>query len=365
MTQDAVRATAHAQFAKTYGEAPETLAFAPGRVNLLGEHTDYNGGLVLPVPLNMGTAIALSLAGEAGAIAMQSGHEDKRAERKITDAAARTWSDYVVGAIALFMEGKTVDSGFQISIATDLPVGSGLSSSAALIVATLRALCERTGRDMTPVEIAKLARRVENEFVGLPCGIMDQFAVSVGEPRHALFLDTTTLQYESVALPDTHKFVVAHCGTGHKLTDDGYSTRVRECQAACAALGVSTLSEVSISDMPKVDTLDSPLAERARHIVTENQRVRDTVAALSANDMDALAAAMNASHASQRDDYAVSIEEIDDLVENALRAGALGARLTGGGFGGSIVALVAEDHLDAWSKEINQNCPAARILTVC
>ena len=362
MIQNEVKQAARAQYAERFGRDPDVVAFAPGRVNLLGEHTDYNGGLVLPVPLQMGTAIALGRGSGDGLVRIVSGHAQDIASRQISDAATGHWSDYALGALA-FSE-NSAQQGFDVSISTSLPVGSGLSSSAALIVGTLRAVAALSETTVHPVDVAKLARRVENEFVGLPCGIMDQFAVSVGEPRHALFLDTSSLQYRTIALPTSHSFVVVHCGSGHKLTDDGYASRVRECQAACKVLDTKTLSDLTPDDLTRVNALEAPLAARARHIVTENARVGDAVAALAAGDMAGLAAAMNASHASQRDDYEVSIPEIDLLVEAALTHGAVGARLTGGGFGGSIVALVEASMIDDWSRKVSESRPQARILSI-
>lgn len=360
---DKIQAAAHSLYEQQFGDLPAQVSFAPGRVNLLGEHTDYNGGLVLPVTLPMGISVALGPGGGAGNVAIASGARGELELRQLGASAQDHWSDYVLGALDL--GGASAKQGIRVAIANDLPVGSGLSSSAALIVAVLRALNALDGIKGDPVETALLARRVENEFVGLPCGIMDQYAVSVGRPGHALFLDTLHLTTQSVALPQRHRFAVVHSGAAHKLTDDGYTIRVAETQAACKALGVENLSALSLADLDKLPDLRPPLAARTRHVVTENQRVRDAVAALRAGDMAALGAAMIASHQSQRDDYEVSVPEVDALVEAAIEAGAIGARLTGGGFGGSVVALVAEADLPRWQAQVAAARPQTRLLAVC
>jgi galactokinase len=247
-------------------------------------------------------------------------------------------------------------------VAGTLPMGAGLSSSAAIEVCTLRLADALFGTRTDPVTVARLARRVENDFVGMPCGIMDQFAISVGEVGRALLLDTRTLAHEAVPLPEGHAFVVVHSGIAHKLTEDGYATRVAECRAACEMLGVEALSDLTLDDMDRIEALDAPLGARARHVVTENDRVRRGVAALSDGDAARFAEAMIASHRSQSTDYAVSLPQIDALVDGALAAGAIGARLTGGGFGGSIVALVADDRQDDLRQALAADFPLARVL---
>ena len=351
-------------FEKLYGDTPEAIAFAPGRVKLLGEHTDYNDGYVLPMPLSLGVAVALGRGGEPGTLRVASDSFESEETRRTSEAASGAWSDYILGSLKALVEEELASDGLRVMVSSDLPVGAGLSSSAAVEVATLRAAGELFGKHLDPVEAAKLARLVENEFVGMPCGIMDQFAVSVGTIGDALFLDTRRLEHRPAPLPDGHRFLVIHSGADHKHTDSSYATRVAECAAAREALNVSSLSDLGEADLPRIATLEPPLDGRARHIVTENARVLDAVKALAAGDIERFAAHMNASHDSQRDDYAITVRETDELVEGAREAGALGARQTGGGFGGAIVAMVAGDRVEEVSDRVADRFPRTRRLAV-
>ncbi len=364
MTTSSLAETAARLFGDRFGDAPEVTAYAPGRVNLLGEHTDYNGGFVLPMPLALGTAVALGRGGTPGHLEAATVTFDGVETWDLSAPARDHWTDYIVGSLREVFEGDLPDTGFRIAIAADLPVGSGLSSSAALEVAVMRAVDEVFGLGLTPTDIAKRARAAENRYVGVPCGIMDQFSVSVGRPGSALFLDTRRLESQTVPLPDSHNFVIVHSGQGHKLSDDGYGQRVAECGAACEALGVETLSDLGPEDLARVGDLAAPLDGRARHILTENARVRQAVEALAAGDAATFARLMVESHASQRDDYAVSLPEIDALVAGALEEGADGARLTGGGFGGSIVAFVPKEKVEAFNKSLVARFPKATVLAV-
>ncbi|RDC67721.1 galactokinase [Rhodovulum sp. 12E13] len=361
---DGLKARAARAFEERFGTAPGALAFAPGRVNLLGEHTDYNGGYVLPMPLALGTAIAIGPGGRPGRIRLASESFEDEEDRCIEDRASGAWSDYVLGCVAAAARDIAAETGLRAMIASNLPVGAGLSSSAAIEVCTLRALHGLKGKPLDPVEAALEARRVENHFVGMPCGIMDQFVVSVGRAGRALFLDTRRLTHREVALPGRYRVAVIHSGVSHKLTEDGYAARVAECNAACAALGVEFLGDLGPADLDRVGGLDSPLAERARHVITENQRVLKAVHALSSGDSSGFARLMIESHASQRDDYAVSVPEVDALVNGALDLGAAGARLTGGGFGGSVVAMVAANRAVEFCKGIEAAFPQARLLSL-
>lgn len=351
-------------FKDRYGAAPDVTAFAPGRVNLMGEHTDYNGGFVLPMPLALGTAVALDRGAPPGCLHISSDSFADEEPRKIDEAATGAWSDYVLGSFKATASEKVATAGVRVMIASDLPVGAGLSSSAAVEVATLRAAGALFGNPIDPVEVATTARRVENDFVGMPCGIMDQFAVSVGSTGNALFLDTRRLRHQPAPLPSGCRFLVIHSGVSHKLTADGYATRVSECTAACDALGVDVLSDLGLTDMARIAMLPSPLHKRARHVVTENTRVLEAVDCLKSGNVDRFAHLMSESHASQRDDFQVSVPEVDRLVEGAREAGALGARLTGGGFGGSVVALVAKENVQDVSARIAADFPSSRLLAV-
>ncbi|MFV0358613.1 galactokinase [Tropicimonas sp.] len=352
-------------FQRHFVTAAEVSVFAPGRVNLLGEHTDYNGGYVLPMALNgLGVSIAVARGGTPGRIDAYSETFDLSETRDIDEKKADTWSDYVLGCFQALARDEIADTGCQVALATTVPLGAGLSSSAALEVACFRAMSELYAKPMTPVEIAVAARAVENGFVGMPCGIMDQFASSVGHPGEALFLDTRNLVYDYAPRPSGHAFVIVHSGVSHQLTNDGYATRVAECQAAGAALGVELLSDLGPDDLDRVNALPEPLNRRARHVITDNRRVLDGVAALKADDPAAFGRLMVESHASQRDDYAITVPETDALVVRAMELGAVGARQTGGGFGGSIVALVRNGDVERWGQEIVGDLPGVRVLAV-
>ncbi|MDV7141512.1 galactokinase [Tropicimonas sp. TH_r6] len=354
-----------AAFQAHFGEQPEVATSAPGRVNLLGEHTDYNGGFVLPMALRgLGVAIAMGRGPAPGVIEAYSDTFHDAETRNIADGKEGRWSDYVLGCLKAVATEDVVETGLRIALITTLPMGAGLSSSAALEVASLRAVTELYGKEMTPEEIAIQARAVENDFVGMPCGIMDQFASSVGEPGNALFLNTRTLEHSPAPSPEGARFIIVHSGVSHQLTEDGYATRVAECNAACEALGVELLSDLGPDDLPRLDTIDDLLARRTRHIITDNQRVLDGLTALKAGDVDGFGKLMVSSHASQRDDYEITVPETDALVDAALAAGALGARQTGGGFGGSIVILAATDKIEAIGAALVDAFPKARVLAV-
>lgn len=348
-----------------FGSAPEVVASAPGRVNLLGEHTDYNGGFVLPMALkDLGVVVAMGKGTTPGVIEAWSDTFHEAARRHIDDKPDGSWSDYLLGCARAAAAQEIAETGLSVALGTTLPLGAGLSSSAALEVASLRAITRLFGREMSAVDIAITARAVENDFVGMPCGIMDQFASSVGEPGEALFLDTRTLAYAPAPSLQGHDIVVVHSGVSHQLTDSGYATRVAECRSACAALGVAVLSDLGPEDLDRINAIPDPLNRRARHVVTDNRLTREGLAALEAGDAVTFGRLMSASHASERDDYEITVPETDALVEASVEAGALGARQTGGGFGGSVIALVPQERVREWCATITSRFPAARVLAI-
>lgn len=347
-----------------FDTAPEVTVFAPGRVNLLGEHTDYNGGFVMPIALSgLGVHVAAS-RGTPGKVEMRSETFDATATRNVTEAKADHWSDYVLGSAAAVAVEAIAAQGLRLSISTTVPLGAGLSSSAALEVATLRAVTTLFNIAMTPVEIAIAARRVENDYVGVPCGIMDQFASSVGAPGEALFLDTRTLEYALAPRLAGHSFVVVNSGVSHQLNDGGYATRVAECRAATAALGVELLSDLGLDDLPRIDALPDPINRRARHIVTDNDLTERGLAALKAGDAATFGALMTQSHATERDNYEITVPETDAIAAAALANGALGARQTGGGWGGAIVALAPDEQAESCAEALTKKFPNAKLLAL-
>ena len=319
---------------------PTVRASAPGRVNLIGEHTDYNGGFVLPAAIPQRTSVELRPRPDAAVDVWSANFGERRTYVLGEEARSASWIDYVQGVTSILTAAGHRLGGFSLRIESAVPVGSGLSSSAALEIAVLRALRDAFDLAIDDVEMARLGQRVENAFVGAPVGIMDQMACALADDTHALFLDARTLEYERVALPETAALLVIDSGVAHNHAAGDYRTRRAECERAAALLDVPQLRDASAADLARIDALPEPLRRRARHVVTENARVIETVAALRAGDLRAAGALFAASHASMRDDFVVSVPEVDLLVSIAQRQpGVHGARLTGGGFGGAIVAL--------------------------
>ena len=327
------------RFRTLFGRPPSVTADAPGRVNLIGEHTDYNGGLVLPVAIPQRTAAALAPRTDDVVQAASASVGDGIVEYRLGEER-RTggWLDYVQGVTrALRADGHAL-RGFDLFVASRVPVGSGLSSSAALEVAVLRALRVAFGLDLDDVLLARIGQRAETELVGARVGIMDQMAASLAGEREALLVDTRSLAYRRIPLPEELALVVVDSGVAHAHAAGEYNARRDECEAAARRLGVELLCDLSTIDLPRVTTLPPPLDRRARHVITENARVASAVAALEARDFPRLGELLRASHASLRDDYEVSVPELDVLVALADAEPAVwGARLTGGGFGGSVV----------------------------
>ena len=335
-------------------------ARAPGRVNLIGEHTDYNGGMVLPAALSIGIEVMLSPRPDS-AVAVSSNHYDDPAIRDLADDAVGEWADPVVGALREANALGLMSGGASVDIASTMPEGSGLSSSAALIVAVLKAARAATGSDLSDVQIAIAARRVENSYMGVPCGIMDQMAVALAEPGSAMALDTKTMEWDILALPAGFEFVVVHSGVTRKLTDGRYGERKAECDAAKRHFGTEDLCLLSRGEVEGSDLADIP-KRRTLHCVSEHARTVQARDALAAGDMTRFGALMNESHASMRDLFEISLPEIDALVETAQDLGALGARLTGGGFGGCIVALVESVGREAWLDQLLERHSDARFI---
>ena len=334
---------AWAMFQARFGYPPAVVADAPGRVNLIGEHTDYNEGFVLPVALPLRIEVALAPRDDGRVRVGSSGFlaESPRIYQLGVEAPGAGWLDYIQGVTATLHQQGVRLRGFDAWITSRVPPGSGLASSAALMVALLRALRTALALPLDDLALARLAHQAESQFVGARVGIMDQLIASLGTPDTALFVDTRSLAWERVVLPPTLGLLVIDSGIAHQHAAGDYNTRRAECERACALLGVPALRDVALADLPRVEALPSPLRERVRHVVTENARVLDAVTALRAGDLARLGALCRASHASQRDDYAVSVPVIDLLVALAeAEPGVYGARLTGGGFGGAIIALV-------------------------
>jgi galactokinase len=330
-------------FADLFGAPPETQAHAPGRVNLIGEHTDYHGGFVLPSVVPQHTTVELRARGDRRVRGRTTAASEGAVEYELgSETPGRGWIDYVQGVTqALRLRGFEI-AGVDFRVDSTVPLGSGLSSSAALEVSTLRALRSRFGLALDDLELARAAHAAETAFVGAPVGIMDQFISSLGQPDSALLIDTRAQTYETIPLPRSMDLVVLNSGIVHQHAGGQYGVRRRESFDAAARLGVERLRELSLVDLPRVNALPPPLNRRARHVVTENDRVLRAAEALREGRLADLGRLLNASHVSMRDDYEVSTSEIDELVAIAQNTpDVFGARLTGGGFGGCIVAIAA------------------------
>jgi len=340
-----------ARFVTVFGNKTHISGFTPGRVNLIGEHTDYNGGMVLPTALELGVTIGLSPRDE-NIINISSDQFDDISERTTSDEAVDHWSDYIVGAIILANEQGYFIGGANIAVETTLPFGAGISSSAAVTVAILKLARDIAKADTDDKDIAVLARRVENEFIGMPCGIMDQMAVAIANPGQALALDTETLEYDLVDLPKDYHMAVIHSGQFRQLNEGRYKERKEECDAVKAALGHDNICQITDAEFVKLNGLTATLQRRARHCMTEHRRTVEAVACLRNDNMKRLGALMNESHISMRDDFEITVPKVDALVETAVKLGAVGARQTGGGFGGCIVACISHDILENWKTAL-------------
>jgi len=338
-------------FQKIFKATPEQTAYAPGRVNLIGEHIDYNGGMVLPMGLPVGLSIALKRRDDE-IIRIASDRFNDIDTRELGGAKTGDWADYAAGAVALAVDQGFLNGGVDLYIDSTIPDGAGLSSSAALIVAILKGARDISVSDTPNEEIAVLARRVENEFIGVPCGIMDQMAVAVAEQGQAIALDTKNLTYSALDIPTGYGMVVIHSGIHRKLADGRYAARRHECDEAANILGNPEICLLTQSERKKAADLREPLNRRVRHCLSEHVRVLNAVEALRTGDARSFGAAMNESHASMRDDFEISLPEIDALVESARLFGAVGARLTGGGFGGCIVACVEDVQYPHWKAQL-------------
>ena len=333
------------------------LGTSPGRVNLVGEHTDYNDGFVLPIALGH-VARVEATPRDDGRVLISSAQLGESVELEELSPGPRAWWGYVAGVLwALRQRGHAL-GGVDLALDSAVPLGGGLSSSAAIECATALALDALAGLGLSPAELAEVAQAAENDFMGVPTGPMDQRASLWCTTDHALLLDCRTLTTTQVpfALPDDLVLALVDTRSPHVLADGHYAKRREACARAADALGVRALRDVTEADLP--DALarleDDELVRRVRHVVTENARVLAAVEALSASDWAGFGALLTASHASMRDDYEITVPTVDLAVETALASGALGARMTGGGFGGSTLALVEEQSLGRVAAAVDE-----------
>ena len=339
-------------FAEHFGLAPDLVARAPGRVNLIGEHTDYNDGFVLPCAIGPSTMVAASRRDDNAMHIVAVDFGNAVDEFDLTGAVERNaeqpWADYVRGMITALQNDGHVLTGANIAIAGNLPKGAGLSSSASLEVAVGKAMLALANIEIDHTRLAQIAQIAECDFVGTKCGIMDQLISAQGKPGHALLIDCRSLELMDAPVPDDVAIMIVHSGVTRGLVDGHYNERRRQCEAAADTMGVAALRDANL-DMLAAAGLDAVTTARARHVITENQRTLDAAAALAKNDLTALGVLMAQSHASMRDDFEITVPAIDELVEMLQNAiGPVGgARMTGGGFGGACVAVMPAARVDS------------------
>ncbi|MFA8435230.1 MAG: galactokinase [Marinifilaceae bacterium] len=355
------------QFTALYGEGECKIYFAPGRVNLIGEHVDYNGGRVFPCALSYGTYLAVRERKDDSIFFASENFEYKI--RVTTDKICKgneEWVKYPMGVMEQFQKRGFQLKGMELLLAGDIPNGAGLSSSASVELVTSVALNELTGANLDQVELVKLSQKAENEFVGVNCGIMDQFAVGMGVHNHAIALDCNSLDYDLVPLEmEGYKLVIANTNKRRGLADSKYNERRSECESAVEQIGrkekIEFLCELTEEQFQKVESLleNGVVHRRAKHVVSENQRVFKAIDALKQGNLEEFGQLMNASHDSLRDDYEVTGIELDTLVEEARKiSGVLGSRMTGAGFGGCTVSLVEADAVEDFIDKVGENYQA-------
>ena len=358
-----------AKFIEKYGEGEINGYFSPGRVNLIGEHTDYNGGFVFPCALSFGI-YCLVRKTDRKSVKFASANLPFEAEVKVEDlnkAIGKEWVNYPIGVFAQFMKkGLTFDKGADLLFYGDVPTGAGLSSSAALEVVTGVVINDIYSFGIDRIELAKMGQKAEHEFALVNCGIMDQFVSAMGKKDHAVFLNCDTLAYDLVPVKlDGVKIVISNTNSPHKLDSGKYNERVAECRAAVKAIQpfkqIGALGEISWDDFLKVEDKieNDTVRRRARHVVSEIRRTEDAVKALRAGDLVKFGVLMSGSHDSLRDDYEVTGFELDTMVEEGRKIdGVIGTRMTGGGFGGCTVSLVKEEAIDTFIEQVGKSYEA-------
>ena len=355
-----------AEFQKHYGRAPRWIVAAPGRVNVIGEHTDYNDGFVLPMAIERYAIMAADapLPGSVSAasqISIWDIHFDESATIDISSPVTKgtpKWSNYIRGVLCGFQNRGVTIPALDIAFMSTVPLGGGLSSSAALEVCTATLMEAATGKAIDPIEKALLAQKAEHDFAGVPCGIMDQFISALGREGHLLLLDCRTRKTELVPMSDPSvALLVINTNVKHELSGGEYAERRAQCEEAAKNLGVKSLRDVTPDQLEKGKAkLSEVVYRRARHVIGEIERTVHAAEGIRASSWPSVGNLMYASHASLRDDYEVSCKELDDVVEIAedigYKGGVYGCRMTGGGFGGCCVALVKADCVDAITKKI-------------
>ena len=343
-------------FESRFSASPAFIVRAPGRVNIIGEHTDYNEGFVLPMAIDRAVGIALRPRHDQKVI-VHSLDFDETAEFSLHELhEGKGWPEYIKGVAWSFqVEGHRL-TGWEGVMASDVPIGAGLSSSAATEMAAARAFACVSDLEWEPVKMARLGLKAEVEWVGLNCGIMDQMISAAAQAGHALFLDCRSLNFEQIPLPDGLSIAVLDTATRRGLVGSAYNERHAQCEAAARLFGVHALRDVAVQTFEtRADQLDPVIRRRARHVIRENERVNQAVAAMRRGDVESLGQLLDASHASLRDDFEVSSPALDAMVKIARQAvGCFGARMTGAGFGGCAVAIVNAEDTQEFTRAVRQ-----------
>ena len=351
------------RFKQIFGCKPETISSAPGRVNLIGDHTDYNQGFVLPAAIHMGTTIAVShrIDREVHTFALGFTETvDQFSLDNIETCSEETWPNYIRGTIKCLQDVSKNFSGVNILISGDIPQGAGLSSSASLEIALLRAISELYQLNIEGIEAALIGQKAENIFVGCNCGIMDQLVVALGLQGNAMLLDCRDLSYKDIPVPGGSAILVVNSNVKRELIDSEYNARRKQCESVAEMLSVSSLRDLDIQHLYEAEKLfPGELFRRARHVITENRRTIDAAKAMKNNDLKLLGQLMAESHASLRDDYEVSTKELDflvDIISSGIR-GIGGARMTGGGFGGCVVSIMPKEKIPSVISLVKTHYP--------
>jgi len=358
------------KFIEKFGKGEISGYFSPGRVNLIGEHTDYNGGFVFPCALSFGIYCLIRKV-DRPSFRFASMNLDFEIELSMDELTkplpGKAWVNYPLGVIAQFIKkGLKPETGADLLFYGNVPVGAGLSSSAAMEVATAVAIDDQYGYKLDRLDLVKMSQMAEHEFAGVMCGIMDQFASGFGKKDHAIFLNCDTNKYELVpVILKNSKIIVSNTNSPHKLDSGKYNERVSECNAAVEAIKpfkkINKLGEISPEEFKKVENKikDKTVRARARHVVSEISRTKEAVNALKSGDVVAFGKLMNASHVSLRDDYAVTGPELDAMAEAAWKIdGVIGSRMTGGGFGGCTVSIVKDESIDTFKEKVGKEYEA-------
>ena len=346
-------------FKQRFQYFPKFSSEAHGRVNLIGEHTDYNNGFVLPTLIEQKVEVSLGLRSDSQIVGISEEFgENSVLSKSKTDG---TWLDFVRGALYYICEEGYSIKGLDIAVTSNIPTGSGLSSSAAFEIALLRALCQMVGLELSSFKIAQIGQSIEHNFIGTYCGIMDQISSSMAKFGQALYLDCENMNTEIIPIFKDYTFVIVHSGDSRKLSEGLYNERKRESEQAAKNLNIPSLRQAEISNLNLIK--DNKILKRARHVITENDRVQKAVQFLKNNNAKAFGELMNESHFSMDKDYEISSSKLNKIVKTAQSYGALGARLTGAGFGGCAVILTSNTKKKDITNKILNNFPKSYLVT--